>query len=422
MAKLTDAASVRPASSPSGRNAAAAAIADPGDQPGDPPHLPFQGAHVAVHALAQRRDPAQLGVHSGGRDHGPGVAAGAHGAAEHQVAAEQHRAVGVHQVGRPVDGNRLAGQGRQVHIQAARDQPRVGAHPLTLGDQQQVAGHQVGGRDLAGPAVADGVGVSGRNAASASTAFSACSLLREGEQRVQDDHRPDRPLQVGVPANSGQHGRGASSSTASGWVNCRAQLRAATSGRASRPDQRVRPVALQATPRASRPESPSGREGRRSRSSRVIRSSRGSGGAPDGGQGAHRRGQGRCGRRTSSQEAAAVLRPTRRWRWAPRREGRFRSVSRLSPSSRGRRPISSRGSRQVLAVLVDVALVLDELVLHVLLQIVAPAPSCGRRSTTSCDEMEAVELVLHPHVEGGGDGALLVVAADVEVAVGRAGR
>ena len=35
-------------------------------------------------------------------------------------------------------------------------------------------------------------------------------------------------------------------------------------------------------------------------------------------------------------------------------------------------------------------------------------------------QVEAVELVLHPHVEGGRDRALLLVAADVQVAVGAA--
>ena len=36
---------------------------------------------------------------------------------------------------------------------------------------------------------------------------------------------------------------------------------------------------------------------------------------------------------------------------------------------------------------------------------------------TSLDEVKAVQIVEHGHVEGGGDGALFLVAADVQVVV-----
>ena len=76
--------------------------------------------------------------------------------------------------------------------------------------------------------------------------------------------------------------------------------------------------------------------------------------------------------------------------------------------------------RQVLAVLVDVMLVLDQLVLDHLLQIVPLAAQMRQAIHHVLHQMEPVQIVLHPHVEGRGDGALFLVAPDMEVAVGAA--
>ena len=67
--------------------------------------------------------------------------------------------------------------------------------------------------------------------------------------------------------------------------------------------------------------------------------------------------------------------------------------------------------------LVDIVLVLDELVPHRLLQIGALAAGLGQVVDDVLHEMEAVEFVLHAHVEGGGDRAFLLVAAHVKIAV-----
>ncbi len=73
-----------------------------------------------------------------------------------------------------------------------------------------------------------------------------------------------------------------------------------------------------------------------------------------------------------------------------------------------------------LAMLVDVMLVLDELVLHHLLQIGPLGAQVRQAIDHVLHEVESVQVVLHPHVEGRRDGAFFLVAADVQVAVGAA--
>ena len=65
-------------------------------------------------------------------------------------------------------------------------------------------------------------------------------------------------------------------------------------------------------------------------------------------------------------------------------------------------------------------LVLDELVLHHLLQVVPLGSQLRQPINHVLHQMKAVQVVLHPHVEGRRDGALFLVAADVQVAVGAA--
>ncbi len=83
----------------------------------------------------------------------------------------------------------------------------------------------------------------------------------------------------------------------------------------------------------------------------------------------------------------------------------------------GRVPLPIPDFRHILAVLVDVLLVLDKLVLELLLQV--DALVAGLRQTVDGvhHEMEAVQIVQHRHVEGRGNGALFLVAADVDVVV-----
>src|SRR5208282_3639696 len=76
-------------------------------------------------------------------------------------------------------------------------------------------------------------------------------------------------------------------------------------------------------------------------------------------------------------------------------------------------PLPVTDFRHVFAVLVDVMLVLDELVLNHLLQ-VGPFSAQLRYSINHVlHQVEPVQGVLHPHIKRRRDGALLLVAPDV---------
>ena len=66
-------------------------------------------------------------------------------------------------------------------------------------------------------------------------------------------------------------------------------------------------------------------------------------------------------------------------------------------------PVEDLG--QVLAHLVDVLLVLEELVVYLLDEIRAAVAQLGQVLDRVLDQVEAVDLVLHPHVKRGGAGA-----------------
>ena len=73
--------------------------------------------------------------------------------------------------------------------------------------------------------------------------------------------------------------------------------------------------------------------------------------------------------------------------------------------------------RQVLAVLVNVLLVLDEFVLHLLFQIGALGPQVRQPVHHVLNKVESVEIVLHPYVEGGRDRPFLLVAPDMKIPI-----
>ena len=70
--------------------------------------------------------------------------------------------------------------------------------------------------------------------------------------------------------------------------------------------------------------------------------------------------------------------------------------------------------------LVDVLLMLDELVAHRLLQIGALAAEIGQFVDDVFNEMKAVDLVLHAHIERRRDRAFFLVATDMQIAIGSA--
>ena len=60
---------------------------------------------------------------------------------------------------------------------------------------------------------------------------------------------------------------------------------------------------------------------------------------------------------------------------------------------------------------------LHQLILHLLDQVGAAIAQLGQTANRVDDQVKAVDVVEDPHVEGGGDGALLLIAPDVEVLV-----
>ena len=70
--------------------------------------------------------------------------------------------------------------------------------------------------------------------------------------------------------------------------------------------------------------------------------------------------------------------------------------------------------------LVDVLLMLDELVLNHLLQVVPLSSQLRQAIDHVLHQMETVQFVLHPDVEGGRDRAFFLIAPDMKVAVGPA--
>ena len=73
-------------------------------------------------------------------------------------------------------------------------------------------------------------------------------------------------------------------------------------------------------------------------------------------------------------------------------------------------PLPVPDLRQVDAVVPDILAVLHQLVVHLLHQIGAPVAQLGQTAHGVDDQIEAVNVIEDPHIEGRGDGALLLVA------------
>jgi hypothetical protein len=73
--------------------------------------------------------------------------------------------------------------------------------------------------------------------------------------------------------------------------------------------------------------------------------------------------------------------------------------------------------RHVFAMLANVILMFDELILKLLLQISTLGTQLRQAIDYVHDQVEAIQIVKYGHVEGGGDRALFFVSADVQVLV-----
>ena len=81
-------------------------------------------------------------------------------------------------------------------------------------------------------------------------------------------------------------------------------------------------------------------------------------------------------------------------------------------------PLPVQNFRHILTNLVDVVLVGNELVIHLLDEVRALVAQLGQMQQRILDQVEAVDFVLHAHIKRGGDGAFLLIAMDRQVAVG----
>ncbi len=155
------------------------------------------GLELGLDALGQRGDPAELRVHAGRVDDRLGLAARC--TARRRRRGPRPRAGAVRPAARvapsgatgtdsPVSGDRSTSR-------RAGDQPRVGRQPVALRQQQQVAGHQLGGVDLAHLAVAAHAGPRRQELAQRLGRALGLALLGEREQRVEHDHGDDRDRQ-----------------------------------------------------------------------------------------------------------------------------------------------------------------------------------------------------------------------------------
>ncbi len=180
---------------------------DSGDQPRHAPHLALDRARLLAHALRQRRDPPELGVHAGGVDERAGLPADAGRAAEHEPAGLDGRAAGlVLGIGRAVDGLRLAGERREIDLDPATEEACVGGDPVAFADDHDVAGHERGRVDDADVAVANDGRLLWEIALERLDSPARLSLLGEGEDRVEQDHRDDRRAEHRRARDEGETG------------------------------------------------------------------------------------------------------------------------------------------------------------------------------------------------------------------------
>ena len=186
-------------------------------RPGAPD--PRAGCARASTALGERRDAAQLGVV-------PVAKTSARPAPPRQVVPLNTRSVACRsgasrrRLAAPSLRRGLTGEGRQVDLDLAVEHARVGRDPLALGQQQNVAGHEVRGLDrgashrlAARPRAAGGrpAGLPRRARPDAPGRRRTPALSRTTARMAQP--------RTGVPATKAR-APAASSSSASGWVNC----------------------------------------------------------------------------------------------------------------------------------------------------------------------------------------------------------
>ena len=177
-----------------------------GDQASDLANLDLERGLVGGDALREAGDPAELGVHPGGEDDGPGAPLGAGRARERQVVGIQERCAG-NGSARAFDCHRFPGQSRHVDLQRALDQSRVGRNPVALPDDQEVARDEAGRLDRGPPPVPHNRRRLRQERGKRLDRAFGLDLLGEREDRVDHDHDDDRDRDRQDPRDPGEDGR-----------------------------------------------------------------------------------------------------------------------------------------------------------------------------------------------------------------------
>ena len=176
-----------------------------GDQPRDPADLALDRARFRPHALGQRRDAPELRVHAGGVDERSGLTADAGRPAEDESSRVDEQAAGlIVGIGRPVDGLRFAGEGREVDLDTTAEEARVGRNPITLADDDDVARYERRRVDDADVAVAHDCRLLRKVALQRLDRAARLPFLREGERGIEHDHRDDRRAQHRRPRDESE--------------------------------------------------------------------------------------------------------------------------------------------------------------------------------------------------------------------------
>ncbi len=166
--------------------------------PGHHLHLPLQRAGLFLHPLGQGGDVAQLGVHAGGDDHGPGCAGEGRGAGKHQIghfSPEELLAV-LHGLGKLVGGAGLPGEGAVIHSEVLGVNEAGIRRDLVPGLQKNhIAGNDRGRFHLPDPAVAAQAAFGRQQLLQGLDCLFGPVLLPEAEDRVDQDDQGNGPRQ-----------------------------------------------------------------------------------------------------------------------------------------------------------------------------------------------------------------------------------
>jgi hypothetical protein len=151
----------------------------------------LQGALLPPDSRRERRDAAELSAHARREDQSKRIALGRDRAAEDEIACLEERAL-ISELGRPVGGERLPGQHREVHFERALEQAGVRRDPVARCEDEHIARDEAPGVYLT-PAAVPHDRRPGRQVLLQSLHRPlGLLLLDEREHRVEHDHGDDR--------------------------------------------------------------------------------------------------------------------------------------------------------------------------------------------------------------------------------------